>query len=280
MFSNALVEIEELIPVDTDPGANIPEQQPPTMLYFCLPKNDKLLRYWDTVADRLFKIRHCMNIEGVVRQLPLFEPPIDPALLVRGVAAGLDLNSLLNDVDTSRPGYRFNVLAQKATELCGELKSLGATLLATLEKRDAEELSLLRARHETGLLEMIEQVREKQLEEANASRVALQKSRELVVSRYLHYQTLLGVENPQIPAVDQVIPEIAASHIAKISYPTESSRLLMRRAEMTSLEDATKCARQLATGASVVATHLAPIPDVSSNQWVSEVHLQVYRLPA
>ena len=36
-----------------------------------------------TVADRLFKIRHCMNIQGVVRQLPLFEPPIDPALLVR-----------------------------------------------------------------------------------------------------------------------------------------------------------------------------------------------------
>ena len=54
----------------------------PEMLYFCVPPNDKLLGYWDTVADRLFKIRHCMNIEGVVRQLPLFEPPIDPALLV------------------------------------------------------------------------------------------------------------------------------------------------------------------------------------------------------
>lgn len=36
-------------------------------LYFCIPRNDKLLGYWDTVADRLFKIRHCMNIAGVVR---------------------------------------------------------------------------------------------------------------------------------------------------------------------------------------------------------------------
>jgi hypothetical protein len=27
-------------------------------LYFCIPRNDKLLGYWDTVADRLFKIRH------------------------------------------------------------------------------------------------------------------------------------------------------------------------------------------------------------------------------
>ena len=51
-------------------------------LYFCLPPNDKLLAYWDTVADRLFKVRHCMNLEGVLRQLALFDPPIDPALLV------------------------------------------------------------------------------------------------------------------------------------------------------------------------------------------------------
>ena len=50
----------------------------PSLLYFCVPHNDMLLGYWDTVADRLFKIRYCMNIEGLVRELPLFEPPIDP----------------------------------------------------------------------------------------------------------------------------------------------------------------------------------------------------------
>ena len=47
-------------------------------LYFCVPRNDKLLGYWDTVADRLFKIRNSLNIQGVFRQLALFEPPIDP----------------------------------------------------------------------------------------------------------------------------------------------------------------------------------------------------------
>jgi hypothetical protein len=205
-FSNALVEIEELVPVDTDPGTNISQQQPPLMLYFCLRKNDKLLRYWDTVADRLFKIRHCMNIEGMVRQLPLFEPPIDPALLVRGAAAGLDLNSLLNDVDTLLPGYRFNVFAQKATELCGELRSLGATLLTTLEKRDAEELSLLRAKHETGLLEMIEQVREKQVEEATEQLTVLSAFRDVIIGRLGHYQRLLG-ESEKIPSVGERLQE-------------------------------------------------------------------------
>ena len=48
-------------------------------LYFCIPPNQKLLAYWDTVADRLFKIRNSENIQGVVQQLPLFDPPLDPA---------------------------------------------------------------------------------------------------------------------------------------------------------------------------------------------------------
>ena len=52
-----------------------------------------------------------MNIEGVVRQLPLFEPPLDPALLMRAKDAGLDLNTILDDVNISLPNYRFQVAA-------------------------------------------------------------------------------------------------------------------------------------------------------------------------
>ena len=58
-----------------------------------------LLAYWDEVADRLFKLRHCMNIEGVVRSPPLFDPPIDPGALVKAVAAGLDIASIVNNVN-------------------------------------------------------------------------------------------------------------------------------------------------------------------------------------
>src|SRR5215470_20453215 len=71
--------------------------------YFCIPENDVLLGYWDTVADRLFKVRNCMNIEATVRQLPLFAPPIDPALLVRAAAQGVDLSSVLSDINAPLP---------------------------------------------------------------------------------------------------------------------------------------------------------------------------------
>ena len=35
--------------------------------YFCVPENAELAKYWDRVEDRLFKIRNCMNIAGIVR---------------------------------------------------------------------------------------------------------------------------------------------------------------------------------------------------------------------
>src|SRR5262249_47283048 len=87
-FGNTISEFQNDFPYSASVSSNPTSEARgllgvgPT-LYFCIPQNDKLLSYWDTVADRLFKVRHCMNIEGVVRQLPLFDPPIDPALLVQ-----------------------------------------------------------------------------------------------------------------------------------------------------------------------------------------------------
>ena len=97
-FSNALVEVENLIPLLPGDGSDNVDSPPLPMLYFCIPYNDKMLSYWDTVADRLYKLRPCMNIEGVVRQLALFEPPIDPAALVKAVAGGIDIGTAIADL--------------------------------------------------------------------------------------------------------------------------------------------------------------------------------------
>jgi len=159
------------------------------MFYFCLPRNEYLLRYWETVADRLFKIRHSFNIEGRARTLPLFEPPIDPALLVRAAAAGVDLDSLLTDVSPGVPLYRFAFMLQKANELANEVKGLGASLLSALEKRDAEALALLRSGHEQQLLKAILQVRERQVEEAKEMLAGTKKSLESAKGRFDYYNS-------------------------------------------------------------------------------------------
>ncbi len=196
-FSNALVKLEnDLVdlPYSSDPPAD--NGEPSGLLglgtlYFCTPENTELLKYWDTVEDRLFKIRHCLNIEGVARRLPLFEPPIDPALLVRAVAKGKDISTVLADLHAPLPHYRFTFLVQKAFELTSELKVLGATLLSTLEKRDAEALAALRAGHESTVLAAVGEVRKKQVKEAESAIVALERGREVTAERHRYYRDLV-----------------------------------------------------------------------------------------
>lgn len=159
------------------------------VFYFGIPNNDRLLTYWDTVEDRLFKIRHCMNIQGVVRQLPLFEPPIDPALLVKAAAAGVDLSSVIADLAVAPAPYRFRQLSQKALEFCGEVKALGDKLLAVLEKNDAEGLSLLRSSQEIALQQAVREIKKQQINEANESWASLEKSKELAGQKKAFYES-------------------------------------------------------------------------------------------
>jgi Tc toxin complex TcA C-terminal TcB-binding domain/ABC toxin N-terminal region/Neuraminidase-like domain/Salmonella virulence plasmid 28.1kDa A protein len=198
-FSNTLVEVIDMIwKNDTDGGGSGTTigvgffvEKAFKALYFGIPKNDKLLSYWDTVADRLFKIRHCMNIKGVERQLALFEPPIDPALIARALANGLSLGEALNDLYAPMPNYRFRSMYQKAVEITNEVKALGQSFLSALEKRDAESLSLLRAGHELKLQSAITQLKELSIDESDAQIDSLKNNQKIIEQRIQYYEDLI-----------------------------------------------------------------------------------------
>ena len=190
-LANASVEIEGFMSPSVVPPAD--ETKPsgmPLMPFFGIPGNEKLLGYWNTVADRLFKIRHCQNIDGVVRSLPTFDAPIDPGLLARAAGMGVDIASALSDINVALPHYRFNIMLQKAEALCGEVKSLGGALLAALEKRDAEALALLRSTHEMKVLNAVRTIKEKQLQEAKESRAGLDRNKEMIALRRDYYRDI------------------------------------------------------------------------------------------
>ena len=204
------------------PPINLPTPPSgPPGFYFCIPPNEKLLAYWDTVKDRLFKIRNCMNIEGIVRQLPLFEPPIDPAMLVRARAAGIDLSSALADLSAPLPHYRFAVMLQKTYALNQTVRGLGSALLSALEKADADALSILRANQEVALLEAVRQVKKLAIEEARYSLEGAEQSLEVVNQRRDYYTGLISAgwlveENSQKKHIDdaRVLQNRAFDNIA------------------------------------------------------------------
>jgi hypothetical protein len=118
-----------------------------TTHYFCIPQNAQLLQIRATIDDRLYKLRHCQDINGVVQKLPLFDPPLDIAALVAATAEGLSISSFLNDLDSPMPNYRFYFLLQKAHEVVAELRSLLDGYLGAKEKEDGEALGALRQMH-------------------------------------------------------------------------------------------------------------------------------------
>ncbi|MGB7933639.1 MAG: toxin, partial [Gammaproteobacteria bacterium] len=180
-------------------------------LYFCIPPNEKLLGYWDTVADRLFKIRHCMNIAGVVRPLALFDPPIDPGMLVKATAAGIDIGSIVNGLNQPVGPVRCLFRIQKALELCGEVRNMGAALLSAIEKGDNERLALLRQGHEIKIQEMAKEVRFLQWKQAQESTEALLRGRDNALERYSYYLRLLGqtsADNTNLELSSSTPPEI------------------------------------------------------------------------
>jgi hypothetical protein len=192
-FSNELVAAENVAAALGGPPpspVNGPAPPPIFTLQFCVPPNDDLLRYWDTIADRLFKIRNCMNISGVVRELPLFEPPIDPRLLVAAAAAGVDLSSVLSDLYAPLPRYRFATALGRAFDLCADLRNLGAALLAAIDRRDAEALAQLRSGQEVDLLRAVRDVKTRQVDETAQSIEALNRQREMVARRLEYYTNI------------------------------------------------------------------------------------------
>ncbi|MDQ2894182.1 MAG: neuraminidase-like domain-containing protein [Actinomycetota bacterium] len=181
-FANAMVAIENVVPAAGGgaPGNNGGGPMPrPQTFYFKIPPNDKLLGYWTTVADRLFKLRHCQNIAGVTRSLALFDAPIDPGLLVRAQAAGVDLGSVLSDLSAPRPGYRFTALYQQALDFCNSVMAYGAELQAALTQNDAAALALLLAGQQQQIETENGQVLQSQIDAAAQDLEALQHALEL-----------------------------------------------------------------------------------------------------
>lgn len=207
-FGNALIDLENILPdlgALPEGGAELPA--PPvtlSMLYFCVPQNDKMLEYWGTVADRLFKIRHCQDINGVERSLALFAPPIDPAALVRAAAAGLSVSDVLAGLNAPLPYYRFNVLSQKATELANEVRSLGSSLLQTLEKKDAEAMSLLRSELEIKVLNAVRDMKKLQISEAKEQIEVLKRTKKVTEERQSYYASIEKINSKEQLNLDKL----------------------------------------------------------------------------
>jgi hypothetical protein len=262
-FDNVLRDMETCIPFVVAPfpmeAADIDKfstlQNLGKTLYFCVPRNDKLISYWDTVADRLFKIHNSLNIQGIFRQLPLFEPPIDPALLARAAAAGLDVGAIISGLNQPLPLVRFQFLVQKAAEICQEVKSLGNSLLSAMEKEDNEALAILRAKHERIVMEMMEHVKYDQLQEAIKSREGLLKSMILAIQRYTYYERQLGKKADEIEKAMPDLDDLDKESLENMKFSAQEPEVAPRNIDVDIATDIFAQAAQFLSGGKILSSH-------------------------
>lgn len=184
--------------------------------FFPLMPNSVFSDYWSRVEDRLSKIRHSMDIKGNVRHLELFQPEIDPAALIRAMAAGQDIDSISSGFHTPVPHYRFSTMIRRAREAASTVAQLGSTLSNTLERKDAEQLSLMRSTHEKATLQQLGEIKLQQIDDAEAQVEALEASLQDAKDRRTYYGRLLskGLNASEKSAQKQMNKSLKASYAA------------------------------------------------------------------
>lgn len=148
-----------------------------SMFYFSVPRNETLFAYWDTIADRLYKIRNSLNIQGVKRTLALFAPPIDPGMLVKARAMGISIDSILNSTNEKMSIYRFRVIVKLAVDMAKDACQMGRDLLAILEKQDAEQLQVFKAKCDKAVVAESKAVQEMEVKSLEAEKVRLEEKK-------------------------------------------------------------------------------------------------------
>ena len=147
------------------------------------------MAFWDTVADRLYKIRNSLNIEGVKRTLALFAPPIDPGMLVRARAAGLSISDILADSGAALPHYRFKVLVAKALEIARDLRNMQESLLQALKDKDSEALAQLRLQHRIAAKKLSQNIFDIQMKELETEASSLEIEKEKKAKAQEHHKS-------------------------------------------------------------------------------------------
>jgi hypothetical protein len=193
--------------------------------YFSLPENKEFIAYWDRIADRLFKIHHCQNIEGVMEKLDLFSPELDVEQLIRlaATSGGVDITEMLN---LPPPIYRFRLLVERAKEMTQQLIQLGSELLAALERQDHESLALLSTNQQMSVLNLIDQIKQKQIEESQAVLDQALSNIQTIENRKDYYTDLVktGLSTEETVAMGLKIASQALYFASNIAN-TESSFL-------------------------------------------------------
>ncbi|KAL4902113.1 hypothetical protein BDW74DRAFT_181276 [Aspergillus multicolor] len=268
-MGNATIDMELDFPFYVEPGSRgsvgTPQEGRASSYikttYFCVPGNPKVAALYNTIQDRLYKIRNGMDIEGRKRTLAIWEPPIDYGALQQARAGGAEgIAGLLSDMGSPMPRYRFSYVIRQALEMVKELKRSGQKLLLFKEKRDAEGLSSLRLQHQKTVLSLTVRTMELRKAEFEKAVEVQEDERSALRMRLDHFLALTGDEKkaPQPGQSWQDIPQAALESDSNEQIPMS----LYEKLEID-LAESSRQSAYLASMSKATAQYLLGIPMIT-----------------
>ncbi|WP_392392111.1 MULTISPECIES: Tc toxin subunit A-related protein [Photorhabdus] len=160
-----------------------------TLTDLFLPQiNDVMLSYWNKLELRLYNLRHNLSIDGQPLYLPMYATPAEPkALLSAAVATSQGGGSLPQPFMSL---WRFPHMLENARSMVTQLTQFGSTLQNIIERQDAEALNALLQNQAKELILTTLSIQDKTIEEIDAEKTVLEKSKAGAQSRFNNYSKL------------------------------------------------------------------------------------------
>jgi hypothetical protein len=135
-FTSLLNQVALNFPSQSPYISKIPTPQTPVYSY-CVPENPVGKMYQMYAEMNLYKIRNCMNIAGLVRELDPYAAPTDTTTGMSFIGIGGQIvQSGTNNLKPSQ--YRYDFLLERAKLLVSIAQQMESAMLAAAEKYDAE----------------------------------------------------------------------------------------------------------------------------------------------
>ncbi|MBS9434145.1 neuraminidase-like domain-containing protein [Photorhabdus hainanensis] len=190
----------------------------PTDLF--LPQvNEVMQNYWQKLEQRLYNLRHNLSIDGQPLHLSIYATPADPKALLSAAVASSQGGSKLPTSFMSL--WRFPHMLENARGIVSQLTQFGSTLQNIIERQDAEALNTLLQNQAAELILINLSIQDKTLEELDAEKIVLEKSKAGAQSRFNSYKKLYD-EN--INAGENRVITLHSS-VAGLSTALQASRL-------------------------------------------------------
>jgi hypothetical protein len=165
--------------------------KPSTNFSFCIPSNPIVSVLRLKAELNLFKIRNCRNIAGVVREIDPFAAPTDAVTGIPSIGAGG--NIILPGTAVLRPTiYRYQTLIERAKQLVQLAQQVEASMLATLEKLDAERYNMLKAKQDLSLSKAGIKLQNLRIKEAQNSIELAELQKDRAEFQFSHFDDLIA----------------------------------------------------------------------------------------